>query len=72
MYGADTIKQMLQNYGNGTGLLAVFLCCVIWILGQGKENERNDSMSNINEMLTDCDLDEVRRIEKMVALFLNK
>ena len=40
MYGADTIKQMLQNYGNGTGLLAVFLCCVIWILGQGKENER--------------------------------
>ena len=39
---------------------------------KGKENERNDSMSNINEMLTDCDLDEVRRIEKMIALFLNK
>ena len=40
MYGADTIKQMLQNYGNGTGLIPVFLCCVIWILIQGKTTEK--------------------------------
>ena len=39
MYGADTIKEMIQKYGNGTGLVIIFLCCVIWIWGNC-ENEK--------------------------------
>ena len=32
MYGADTIKEMIQKYGNGTGL--VIICAVSFGSGE--------------------------------------
>lgn len=33
MYGADTIKEMIQKYGNGTGLVIIF-CAVSFGSGE--------------------------------------
>lgn len=36
------------------------------------KDEKNASLININEVLAACDLDEIKRVEQMVLLFLGK
>lgn len=34
--------------------------------------EEDTALSNINDMLADCNADEIRRVEQMIALFLRR
>lgn len=35
-------------------------------------DEKNEMLSNINKILSECDVDEVKRIEHMILLFMRK
>lgn len=40
MYDVNTIKEMLQKYGNGTGMIAIFFCCIVWTFVKSKNSSR--------------------------------
>ena len=41
MYGADTILEMFQKYAGETEIIAIFLCCIVWIFYRSEKESRS-------------------------------
>ena len=76
-------SESVSRIENGKGMCMpehiVHICEILNITSDylyfgssGKKNKKNDSLSNIKEMLQECDLDEIKRVEQMISLFLRK